>query len=67
MQEIEIKIIKVSKKAREELLQEFGCGKTTIYNSLAFRTYSPISDKIRKAALAKGGVLTDKTRVIWTE
>lgn len=61
MQVKKIKIIKVSLEGRKKLAERYGCRRETIYNALAFRSQSKLSEDIRQAALNEyGGVETDK-------
>lgn len=66
MQEIEQKYIKVSPDLRALLLAEFKCSESTIHDALFFASYSLRADRIRKEAILRGGVLTKRTKIIWT-
>lgn len=55
------KIIKVKKGVVEQLMAAHGCSQTTIWNALAYRTFSNQAEIIREQALnIYGGVKTTK-------
>jgi hypothetical protein len=49
------KKIKVSSSNINKLAQHFGVCRTAVWNALAFRSYSALSEKIRKQALENYG------------
>lgn len=61
MQAKKRKIIRVSPENRKKLIAYFGCTEATVYNALAYKTFSNAAASIRNAALnIFGGVETDK-------
>ena len=54
-------VIKLSARGRDSLARELGVTTKAIYDALAFRSDSPLSEKIRREALNNyGGVKTEK-------
>lgn len=56
-----IKCIVVPRGIVNEIMAEVGCSQMSVYRALRLETASEQADKIRKLALAKGGIQTTKT------
>lgn len=60
MQKKMIKCIVVPKGTIDEIVKEVGCSRASVFRALRLETSSEQADKIRKLALAKGGISTTK-------
>lgn len=61
MQAKKQKIIRVSPENRKRLIALHGCTEATVYNALAYKSYSSLATSIRQDALNEfGGVATSK-------
>jgi hypothetical protein len=56
-----MKKILVEYGEKTRLAQLFGVSDVSVRSALFFRTRSPLSDRIRKAALERGGKIMDKS------
>lgn len=61
MQKKTIKCIVCPRGTIDEIAKEIGCSRVSVWRALQLETASEQADKIRKLALAKGGILTTKT------
>ena len=66
MQEIEQKYIKITPNLRALLVYEFNCAESTIHNALFFNSFSQKADRIRKEAIRRGGIITTRKKIVWT-
>ena len=60
------KYISVPKAIRRELEVIFKCSRVTVWAALNYRTTGDQPDKIRKMAIAKGGVIYDPSKQNFT-
>lgn len=58
-----MKRINLSKNKRARLCRTFGTSGVTVWSALNYVTNSPLAEKIRRAALAEGGVVENQITV----
>lgn len=58
-----MKRITLSKNKRARLCRTFGTSGVTVWSALNYVTNSPLAEKIRRAALAEGGVIENQITV----
>lgn len=53
------KVIRVKKMTVDKLSECFNCSRSSIYDALAYRSFSDTAEEIRKVALKEyGGIIT---------
>lgn len=58
-----MKRINLSKPQKAKLRRRFGVSNVTVWSALNYVTNSPLAEKIRRAALAEGGVIENQITV----
>lgn len=58
-----MKRINLSKNKRARLCRTFGTSGVTVWSALNYVTNSPLAEKIRRAAIAEGGVIENQITV----
>jgi hypothetical protein len=61
MQKKTIKCIVCPRGTVDEIVKEVGCTRASVFRALRLETASEQADRLRKLALAKGGIQTTKT------
>lgn len=58
------KIIAVSGQTKKDIARDLNCSLETVYCALRFAVNSALAERIKEAALARGGRIEYKTRFI---